>query len=261
VRDAAVGEWSAAQYLKFEDERTRPARDLLARLPLDRPRRIADIGCGPGNSTEMLAERYPAAEVVGLDSSTEMLAAARKRLPDVTFVEADVAGWAPDRPFDLIFANAVFQWVPDHLGVVARLLEAAPPGGVLALQVPDNLDEPTHELMAGVASTGPWQARFAAPIARETIPPPAAYYDRLKPLSARVDIWHTVYYHPLEDAGAIVEWVKGTGLRPYLDRLDAGEREVFLAAYLAEIERAHPPLVDGRVLLRFPRLFVVAARK
>ena len=256
-----MGEWSAAQYLKFEDERTRPARDLLARVPLDRPQQVVDVGCGPGNSTEMLAERYPTAEVVGLDSSAPMLATARKRLPDVTFVEADIADWMPDRPFDLVFANAVFHWVPDHLDVLARLLEACAPGGVLAIQVPDNLDEPTHRLMAEVAESGPWQARFAAPIARETIPPPAAYYDRLKPVSAWVDIWHTVYYHPLQDAGAIVEWVKGTGLRPYLDRLDAGERGVFLAAYLARIEAAHPPLIDGRVLLRFPRLFVVAVRK
>ncbi len=252
--------WSPAQYLKFEDERSRPARDLLVRVPLDRPGRIVDLGCGPGNSTELLVDRYREAAVVGLDSSAEMLVAARRRLPEVAFVEADIDTWTPEAPYDLIFANAVMHWVPDHLTVLARLIETCPPGGVLAMQVPDNLDEPTHRLMAEVALSGPWAGKFATAIARETIPPPAAYYDRLRPLAAHVDIWHTIYHHVLPDAAAIAEWVKGTGLRPYLDRLDEQERKAYLADHLARITEAYPPRVDGRVLLRFPRLFVVAVR-
>lgn len=252
--------WSPAQYLKFEDERTRPARDLLAAVPLAEAAAVVDVGCGPGNSTELLAARFPEAHVTGLDSSPEMLAEARQRLPGATFVEAAAERWTPERPVDLVFANAVMQWVPDHLAVMARLLGGLDPGGVLGVQVPDNHDEPSHRLMREVAAAGPWRAKFAAPIAREPIPSPSVYYDRLKPLSARLDIWHTHYYHPLADAAAIVAWLMSTGLRPFLDRLDADERTAFLADYQARIAAAYPSQVDGKVLLRFPRLFVVAVR-
>lgn len=249
--------WSPAQYLKFEDERTRPARDLLAAVPLAEAVRVVDVGCGPGNSTELLAARFPDAEVVGLDSSPDMLASARKRLPDCRFVEADIATWRPAQPADLVFANAVLQWVPDHLGVVERLLAET---RHLAFQVPDNLGEPSHVAMRETASDGPWRNKFAAPIAREAIPTPETYYDRLKPVSRRLDIWRTTYHHVLPDAGAIVEWVRGTGLRPFLDRLEGTERADFEAAYTARIAAAYPPLADGRVMLRFPRLFVIASR-
>ncbi len=252
--------WSPGQYLKFEDERTRPAAELLARVPVARPRRVLDVGCGPGNSTALLAARYPAAEIVGIDSSPEMIAAARTRLPSAEFRVADVADHVPSTPCDVIFGNAVFQWVPRHLDVVARLFATCPPGGAIALQVPDNLDEPTHMLMAAVARGGPWRAKFATPMARETVPAPAAYYDRLAPLAATVDVWRTTYYHVLEGPEAIVEWVKGTGLRPWLDRLDEAERPGYLAAYAERIAESYPPLADGRVMLRFPRLFVVAVR-
>jgi trans-aconitate 2-methyltransferase len=255
-----MSDWSPVQYLKFEDERTRPAAELLSRVPVTRPRRVLDVGCGPGNSTELLAARFPQAEVVGVDSSPEMIAAARKRLPSADFLVADIHDYAPLTPFDVIFGNAIFQWVPDHIAVLVRLLASCPPGGAIAMQVPDNLNEPTHMLMAAVARGGPWRAKFEQPIRRDAIPPPSAYYDRLKPLAAAVDIWHTTYYHVLADAKAIVEWVKGTGLRPWLDRLDAVEREAYLAAYTERIAETYPPLVDGRVMLRFPRLFVVAVR-
>ncbi|MEJ0013447.1 MAG: trans-aconitate 2-methyltransferase [Bauldia sp.] len=246
--------------MKFEDERTRPARELLARVPLASVAAAVDIGCGPGNSTELIAERYSAAKLTGVDSSVDMIAAARQRLPAATFVEADVATWSPPAPVDLIFANAVLQWVPDHLEVVARLMAHLNPGGAIALQVPDNLQEPSHSLMREVAASGPWAAKFASPIAREAIPPVEAYYDRLAPL-ADVDIWRTIYHHALADAAAIVEWVKGTGLRPFIERLDAAERPAFVAAYQAKLAEAYPPRADGRVLFRFPRLFVVAVRR
>lgn len=252
--------WSPSQYLKFDDERSRPARDLLAQVPLAAPQRIVDIGCGPGNSTGQLVGRYPEAEVIGLDNSPEMLAAARKRLPDCAFIEGDIAAWRPDGPIDLLFANAVLQWVPDRLNVLARLFGGLPPGGVLAFQMPDNLSEPSHALMRTVAANGRWQARFADPIAREAIPPPSAYYDLLAPSAARIDIWHTVYQHPLDGPPAIVEWVQATGLRPYLARLEEGERAAFIAAYESALAKAYPPLADGKVLFSFPRLFVVATK-
>ena len=252
--------WSPGQYLKFEGERSRPAAELLARVPVENPRRVVDIGCGPGNSTALLKARYPDAELVGLDTSAEMLAAARKRLPDIGFIETSIATWNPPEPVDVIYGNAVFHWVPDHLGTLERLLAGCRPGGALAMQVPDNVGEPTHRLMTDVARDGPWRDRFTTPIAREGIPPPSAYYNRLKPHAASVDIWHVAYNHVLDGPAAIVEWVRGTGLRPYLERLGADEREAFLADYAQRIADAYPPLIDGRVMLRFPRLFVVATK-
>ena len=249
--------WSAAQYLKFEDERTRPALDLLAHVPDIRVARAVDVGCGPGNSTEIVAARFPSAAILGIDTSADMLAAARQRVPSATFAAADIATWMPAEPVDLIFANAVFQWVPGHVAVLARLVAGLTPGGVLAMQVPDNLDEPSHVLMREVAARPPFAAHFATPIARDPIPSPARYYDRLKPLVARLDVWRTAYHHALADAAAIVEWVKGTGLRPYLDRLPGDLRPRYLAAYTAEIASAYPPRADGRVLFPFPRLFLV----
>jgi trans-aconitate 2-methyltransferase len=223
--------------------------------------RVVDIGCGPANSTELLAERFAGADIVGLDSSAEMLAAARKRMPQATFVEADIAQWTPQEPVDLLFANAVFQWVPDHLSVLARLLESLSPGAVLAIQVPDNFSEPSHRLMVDVALGGPWRDRLeSAKASRDTIPPPAGYYDRLKPLSANVDIWHTLYNHVLDGPDAIVDMFGSTGLRPYLAPLNEAERVAFLDEYRQLVAKAYPPLADGRVLLRFPRLFVVAIR-
>jgi trans-aconitate 2-methyltransferase len=256
-----AGDWNAGQYLKFEDERTRPPRDLLAQVPLRSARRVVDLGCGPGNSTELLVARFPEAEVIGLDSSPAMLQQARERLPRGTFVQADLATWTPPEPTDLLFANAVFQWVPNHETVLARLLQSLPAGGVLAVQMPDNTDEPALALMKEVASTGPWASNLAlASAARDELPRPGAYYDLLRPLSAHLDIWHTVYNHVMAGPEAIVEWFKGSALRPFLSALDAEMQRGFLAAYTARIAEAYPPRVDGQVLLRFPRLFMVATR-
>jgi trans-aconitate 2-methyltransferase len=256
----AMATWSPQTYLKFEAERTRPARELLAAIPLERPRLIFDLGCGPGNSTDLLHGRFPDAEVIGIDSSTEMLVEARRRLPDLRFMEADLTQWSPGRPPGLLFGNAVMQWVPGHLAVLERLFASLAPGGVLAVQMPDNDGEPSHSAMHEVAGFGPWRDRFVEPIARESIHAPGVYYDMLRPLAAEIDIWHTVYNHPMEGHAGIVEWVKGTGLRPYLDRIDEADREAFLAAYLAALASAYQVRTDGRVLLRFPRLFIVAVR-
>ena len=253
--------WSAAQYVKFEQERTRPVRDLVQRIPLAHVESAADIGCGPGNSTEVLRERYSQARIVGLDSSPDMIEAARKRLPDIAFEVADIREWRSTEPLDVILANAVLQWIPDHETLFPALIAKLGPGGALAVQMPDNLEEPSHRLMGEVASNGPWAAKLKDATRARTERHLADWYFRLlRPHAPHVDLWRTTYFHPLAGAHAVVEWLKGTGLRPFLDPLEESEREAFLGQYEAAIAKAYPAETDGTVLLRFPRLFVVAAR-
>jgi len=254
-----TADWSASQYLKFEDQRTRPARDLAAQVPLDSPRKVYDLGCGPGNSTETLMERFPEAEFVGVDSSPDMLDKARKRLPQVKFMQADLARWMPPADADVFYSNATFQWIPDHIPVLQRLLQALPEGGALAVQMPDNVNEPSHRSMREVAAVGPWADRLKD-TPREQLPTVQAYYDALRPHARHVDIWHTHYQHPLDGAEAIADWFKGTALRPYLDPLSEAERPEFLVQYKALLSKAYPTQCDGKSLLRFPRLFLLAVR-
>ncbi len=254
-------DWQPARYLRFADERSRPARDLLAQVPLGLARRVYDLGCGPGNSTALLVERFPDAQVTGIDNSPAMLDAARVACPAAQFAFGELASWQPQDAPDLLFSNAAFQWVPDHLGVLERLARRLPAGGVLAVQMPDNLMEPSHRLMQAAAGQGPWAVKLReASAAREALPPAEAYYDRLKPQFAGLDIWHTVYNHPLDGVEGIVSWLGATGLRPWLAPLDGTEREAFLARYRALLAEAYPVQADGKVLLRFPRLFIAAVR-
>jgi trans-aconitate 2-methyltransferase len=255
----SMADWSPARYLKFEDERTRPARDLLAQVPLPTVARAIDMGCGPGNSTELIAGRYPGAEIIGLDSSPAMLEQARRRLPGLRFAPADAASWVSDGDTDLVFANAIYQWVPHHIGQLPRVLAGLKPGAVLAVQMPDNLGEPSHRLMREIAAEGPWAVKLRN-TARAPLAPVSAYYNALKPVASRLDIWHTIYNHPLADAVAIVDWVRATGLRTFLDPLTPPEQADFLTRYQQRVAAAYLPADDGKVLLRFPRLFIVAQR-
>jgi trans-aconitate 2-methyltransferase len=259
--------WSAKQYVQFEDERTRAVRDLLAAVPTADARDAVDLGCGPGNSTEVLGARYPTARLSGIDSSEDMIAAARKRLPGVEFGVATIGTWLAetartrDNNYDVILANAVLQWVPDHAALLPALAAKLQPGGSLAVQMPDNLGEPAQLLMREIAADGPWSDKLAG-LSEPRVPLESAsgYYRVLRTRCARVDVWRTVYHHPLAGGGAIVDWFKGSGLRPFLDPLDPEERSGYLARYTAALESAYPPLPDGTVLLPFPRLFIVATR-
>ena len=259
--------WSANQYVAFEQERTRPARDLLAAVPPGDVRFAIDIGCGPGNSTELILQRFPQARITGIDTSPNMIAAARSRLPALRFEVADIHTWAHEagekaEAADLIFANAVLQWVPGHAGLFPALAAKLAPGGCLAVQVPDNLEEPAQTLMREIAAEGPWRRKLAdADRARVPIERAAWYYRLLGASCSRIDVWRTTYYHALAGAKAIVEWFKGTGLLPFLAPLDAAERADFLDRYTLAIEGAYPTSTDGTVLLPFPRLFVVANRR
>ncbi|GAN77864.1 trans-aconitate 2-methyltransferase [Acidisphaera rubrifaciens] len=256
--------WSATQYALFEEERTRPVRDLLAAVPA-RPERVlraVDLGCGPGNSTAVLIDRYPAAVVNGVDSSPDMLDAACRRLPGIGFLRGDIAAWRAETQCDVILSNAALQWVPDHATLLPRLAGMLAPGGSLAVQMPDNHDEPSHALMRAVAAEAPWAAALeGVAAARGPIARADWYYRLLRPVCARVDIWRTTYVHALGGgADAVVEWVRGTGLRPFLAPLDDAARAGFLARYRALVAAAYPRQPDGAVLLPFPRLFIVATR-
>ena len=256
-------DWSASQYLKFEAERTRPARDLLAQVPLTSPRRVVDLGCGPGNSTELLVKHFPTANIMGLDSSPDMVEKARARLPNLEFTLGDLASFEQKEPADLLYSNALYQWVPyeERIQIFTRLIESQRSGGVFAFQVPDNSNEPSHQAMREVADQGPWSGTLhRVTTLRKAFQSPEELYDNLRPLCSEINIWHTHYHHILEDHKAIVEWVKGTGLRPYIDPLSPLERKAFMDEYLKRVEQAYPRLVDGKVCLRYPRLFLVAVR-
>jgi trans-aconitate 2-methyltransferase len=256
--------WNADQYLKFAAERTQPARDLLARIALNKPGRVIDLGCGPGNSTTLLAERWPAADVSGLDSSAAMIAQANRDFPGRRWIVGDIAEWANDdaEAFDVVFSNAAMQWVGDHESLYPALFRRVAPGGALAVQVPANLDAPAQTEMRGLASTPAWASMLPHGGVREWyVHDEAFYYDLLAPQAARIDLWVTEYLHVMDGPAGIVEWYKGTGLRPFLDALpNDAERENFLADYTDRIGEAYPAQPDGKVLFPFRRFFLVAYR-
>ena len=264
-------DWNPALYLRFANERTRPAAELLARVPALQPARslhIVDLGCGPGNSTELLVERFPDADVLGIDNSEAMLETARKQLPQARFEAADIASWAPaegEPAPDLIYANASIQWVGEHEALIPRLFSLLAPGGVLAIQMPDNRQQPSHRLMREVAQLPQFAPYIGdADQVRTEILPIGAYYDLLaapKHEVANVDVWHTIYQHPMDSAAAIVQWLRSTGLKPFVEGLPAALQAEFLTEYERRIEAAYPLRADGKRLLAFPRLFIVAQRK
>ena len=251
--------WSAKQYTMFVQQRTRPVRDLVAAIPDTEVHSAVDLGCGPGNSTEVLAERFPDAHVTGMDSSVDMLADARKRLPALNFELADIGDWSPAQPLDVILANASLQWLPDHATLYPHLVSQLAPGGTLAVQTPDNLDEPAHRLAREVATDGPWAAKIGA-VRHNERHTASYYYELLSQHCSTVDIWRTTYLHPLANHAAVVEWFKGSALRPFLAALTDSEKAAFLQQYQARITQAYPALADGTVLLPFPRLFIIASR-
>ena len=257
--------WDASQYLRFAEERTRPCRDLAAQIATPSPRQVIDLGCGPGNSTQVLAERWPNAELTGLDSSPEMIEAARLIRPSRKWVVGDIANWTAreERPYDVVFSNAALQWVPDHATLFPRLMAQLATGGSLAVQVPNNIDAPAHVIARRLAASDFWRRRFPVAGVREWhVHDSDFYYDLLAPHAARIDLWETEYLHIMPAADAIVEWYKGTGLRPFLEAISsAADRERFIAAYLDEIRAAYPPRADGHVLFPFRRLFLIAYRK
>jgi trans-aconitate 2-methyltransferase len=259
-----VPAWNPNQYLKFADERTQPCRDLAARIAVSNVRRVIDLGCGPGNSTAVLRDRWPDAELTGLDSSADMIARARSEYPSQRWIAEGIAEWAAAQPegdqYDVVFSNAAMQWVDDHAGLYPRLLSRVAPGGALAIQIPGNFDALPHRLMREVAATPEWSRSFSPGKVREWHHHEMDfYYDTLVPTAARLDLWATEYLHILPDAEAIVEWYRGTGLRPFLEVLDTDvARQRFMADYLARLRPHFAPRAAGGVLFPFRRIFLIA---
>jgi trans-aconitate 2-methyltransferase len=252
--------WHPERYLAFDDYRTRPAADLLARVPLRTPERVVDLGCGPGNSTALLALRWPQADVLGIDSAAAMLAKAREGAIGARWLEADIASWAPEVPVDLLFSNAALQWLPDHQTLLPRLLGHLRPGGVLAIQMPRNFQAASHVTLRELAAEQPWAARLAGVLRAEPVASPAAYHDLLAPLTAALEIWQTEYLQVLEGEDPVLRWTESTALRPVLEALDERAAAAFKQAYTARLREAYPRRPDGTTLFPFLRLFIVAQR-
>jgi len=251
-------QWDPAIYLHYADERLRPALDLLARVPLTAPSRVVDLGCGAGNVTRLLQERWPAASITGVDASRAMLAKAASAAPGVTWVEQGIADFEPDEPADLIFSNAALHWIANHGDVFAALVSYLKPRGVLAVQMPRNFSAPSHRLIADTVLAGPWRTRLEGLLAGAPVSEPQFYYDLLAPLSRHLDIWETEYLHVLQGADPVKEWTKGSWLNQFLERLEAPERAAFEQDYAKRLRAAYPQRGGGETLLPFRRLFIVA---
>jgi len=252
--------WNPQQYLRFKDERTQPSIDLAAKVRVDKPAAVIDVGCGPGNSTQVLRQRWPDSRIIGLDSSSEMIAKAKKDFPDQEWLLADASRLEPDRTYDVVFSNAVLQWIPEHDLLVPRLLGIVNAGGALAIQVPANNESPLHRALLYISSGKKW-ARFTAGCEKllhyHTV---EHYYNILYPIvSSGLEIWETTYYHVLSSHAALIEWYKGTGLRPFLEKLPGDEyRKEFMDEVLNECKQGYYIHGDGKILFPFRRIFFVA---
>jgi trans-aconitate 2-methyltransferase len=251
--------WDPQLYLKFDRERTQPAIDLAARVELADPLRIIDLGCGPGNSTAILKARWPNAEITGLDGDAAMIVAARDSDSDITWVQDDASTWQADAEYDLVFSNAMLQWLPDHVAVLGRWFGSVSPGGALAVQIPSHLNSAVHRHILEVAADPRWSTLTAHAGHAINTAEPQAYYDSLCQQASRVDLWITKYYHVLEGPKEIINWMRGTGLRPFLSVLPTdADRAAFEAAILDRVAGSYPRRADGKVLFPFRRLFFIA---
>jgi len=254
--------WDPTQYSKFDRQRLRPAFDLLDQIHHDGPSLVYDLGTGRGQMARVMAERWPGAEVIGTDTSPEMLAEASVTPSRVRWVEHDVRDWDPPEPPDIIYSNAMLHWVPDHDELLVKLARSLRSGGVLAIQMPLSWGEPSHRLMREVLAgkrgepIGPSELRTR--MARRPVAEPAHYHRLLRSVCVAVEVWKTVFHQELTGDDAVLEWVTGTGLRPVLEALEGDDRDFFLDIYRAELGAAYPPEQDGTTMYPFPRLFIVA---
>lgn len=250
--------WNPQAYEAFADHRIRPALDLLGRVSLEAPRRIVDLGCGSGNVTRLLAQRWPHARILALDNSAEMLARARQRSSAIEWQQADLAAWQARERFDLVFSNAALHWLPDHATRIPRLADAVAPGGALAVQMPSNFSAPSHALMHALALEAPFREHLESVLRPAPVLEPGVYYALLAPRFAHVDIWSTQYLQVLRGENPVAEWTRATWLGGLLDALPAALRVPFDAEYRRRVLGAYPKGADGSTLFPFRRLFMVA---
>jgi len=260
INDPLAMTWDPTQYLKFAGERLRPAIDLLSRIPLAAAESVVDLGCGAGTMMQLLAQRFPKARLVGVDSSAEMLAQARREHPRAEFVHADIAAWRPPAPVDLLFSNAALHWLNGHDTLIPGLLDALGPGGCLAIQMPRNFAAPSHTCIIDAIERGPWRQRLLPYVRRQPVAAPAHYYRLLRPRVAALELWESEYLQVLGGDDPVAEYTKGSWLKQFLDRLDEPERRAFEADYRARVRAAYPPEPDGQTLFPFRRLFIIARR-
>lgn len=255
-------DWNSEQYLKFKTERTQPAIDLVSRINTPNPRKILDVGCGPGNSTEVLYNKYPDAYILGVDKSEEMIKTAKLKYPNLDFKICDVSKDLSelDGDFDIVFSNACIQWVPDHKHLLENMLNLLNNNGVLAVQIPMHYNEPIHKAIDELASSEKWRKYFAGLQVFHTLSR-SEYYDLLSEILEEFIIWETVYYHVMKSHHDILEWYRGSGLRPYLDLLPETERTVFEAELMKVLTQRYPRQKNGDIIFRFPRFFFIAYPK
>ncbi len=256
-----MSDWNSRQYLKFEQERTQPARDLAGRIGMAAPRNVLDLGCGPGNSTRVLRDRFPEADILGVDNSPDMIERARRDYPELRFQAFDAGGdpgeWSGQ--WDVVFSNACLQWVPDHRQLLPRLLSLLRPGGELAVQVPLQGKAPVHRLLRELVARPEWRPYFQSTRPFHLLED-TEYCDLLATHAASFTMWETDYYHILDSHQGLLEWYRGTGLRPYLDALPVEKREDFERELLDGVKECFPRQQNGSVIFRFARFFFIAIR-
>lgn len=255
-----MSDWNSEQYLKFKAQRTQPAIDLAARLE-GAPREIIDLGCGPGNSTRVLKNRFPNAHIVGADSSENMIAKAREENPDLEFalldLNDDLSAYY-DR-YDIVFSNACFQWLPDHRELLPKVFGLLKQGGTLAVQIPMNFDEPIHRIIENISESEKWSENFPEKRIFGTLTQ-SEYFDILSDLTDDFELWQTTYCHRMPSIESIIEWYRSTGMRTYLAALSDKEGAEFIADVSAELEREYPKQKNGEIIFRFPRFFFIAKK-
>lgn len=255
-------DWNSRQYLKFKTQRTQPAIDLVNRIDMDSPKKIIDIGCGPGNSTQVLYDKFPHAYILGVDMSEDMLSSAKSNYPNLDFKRCDVSSELSqlDNDFDIVFSNACIQWVPAHEELLANMLNLLNPHGVLAVQIPMNFNEPIHQIIGELSASEKWKGYFENPRIFHTLSK-SEYFDVLSELTESFQIWETVYYHVMKSHQDILEWYRSTGLRPYLDALPDDRKAEFESEVMENLIQRYPKQRNGEIIFRFPRFFFTAHPK
>lgn len=253
-----MSDWDSKQYLKFKAQRTQPSIDLAARLD-GSPNEIIDLGCGPGNSTRVLKNRFPNAHIIGADNSENMIARARDDNPDLEFTLLDLNGDLSTYygRFDVVFSNACLNWVPNHREIIPKMFGLLKSGGALAVQIPMNFDEPVHQIIARISESEKWRDKIPEKRIFHTLTIPE-YHDILSGMTDDFEIWQTIYCHRMPSIESIIEWYRSTGMRTYLACLSESDGEEFIADVSAELEREYPKQKNGEIIFRFPRFFFIA---